>query len=261
MPQRSIQGSAELARKIKNRRNTFGLTIEEAATRAGVGIKTWCRYEAGDSIRRDKCKGVCRALNWKWLPDDIEIAAPLAPDRQYADLEAWSSYLAEQYGFFAAMAFAVGSDMLLDYLEQDLSDLASLPAGTHIGQLNTSFLRNELPRQFLMRYDYEFLYQMRCSLLCLRRNAADGANMAAHSVMEELIIYLCTQEAKAYVELNGNAICRAEAESLDALEAWAFDLFDDCDILTWLYTDGHCVGEDNVYHFLHWNERHFNVND
>ena len=44
------------------------LTIEEAASRAGVGTKTWCRYEAGESIRSDKCKGVCKALNWLSLP-------------------------------------------------------------------------------------------------------------------------------------------------------------------------------------------------
>ncbi len=61
MPQKSIQGSKELGLKVKTRRNELGLTIEEAALRAGVGTKTWCRYEAGESIRRDKCKGICKA--------------------------------------------------------------------------------------------------------------------------------------------------------------------------------------------------------
>ena len=64
MAMRSIKGNQELAKKIKARRNELGLTIEEAAIRAGVGIKTWSRYEAGESIREDKYKGVCKALNW-----------------------------------------------------------------------------------------------------------------------------------------------------------------------------------------------------
>ena len=63
MASKSIQGSQELAKKIRSRRNELGFTIEEAAKRAGVGTKTWCRYEAGESIREDKYRGVCKALN------------------------------------------------------------------------------------------------------------------------------------------------------------------------------------------------------
>ena len=55
MAQKTIQGSKTLASQIKSRRNELGLTIEESASRAGVGTKTWCRYEAGESIRKDKC--------------------------------------------------------------------------------------------------------------------------------------------------------------------------------------------------------------
>ena len=48
MSQKVIQGTPKLADAIKGRRQELGLTIEEAASRAGVGIKTWCRYEAGE---------------------------------------------------------------------------------------------------------------------------------------------------------------------------------------------------------------------
>lgn len=65
MALKSIPVDQELARKIKLRRQELNLTIEEAASRAGVGTKTWCRYEAGGSIRQDKCKGICKALNWR----------------------------------------------------------------------------------------------------------------------------------------------------------------------------------------------------
>ena len=49
MAQKTIQGNQVLARQIRSRRNELGLTIEEASSRAGVGTKTWCRYEAGES--------------------------------------------------------------------------------------------------------------------------------------------------------------------------------------------------------------------
>ena len=63
MAQKSISGTLKLAEKIRARRNELHLTIEEAAKRAGLGTKTWCRYEAGESIREDKYRGVCKALN------------------------------------------------------------------------------------------------------------------------------------------------------------------------------------------------------
>ena len=61
MAQKSIPGNEILAKQIKSRRNELGLTIEEAASRAGVGTKTWCRYEAGEAIRSDKAN--CQTEN------------------------------------------------------------------------------------------------------------------------------------------------------------------------------------------------------
>ena len=65
MAPKTILSNEDLGKKIKVRRNELRLTIEEAASRAGVGVKTWCRYESGGSIRKDKCKGICKALNWR----------------------------------------------------------------------------------------------------------------------------------------------------------------------------------------------------
>ena len=58
MTMRAIKGSLKLAESIRNKRNELNLTIEEAALKAGVGTKTWSRYESGESIRRDKVRGV-----------------------------------------------------------------------------------------------------------------------------------------------------------------------------------------------------------
>ena len=65
----TIAGSKEMGSRIKNQRKALGLTIEEAARRAHVGTKTWCRYESGEAIRADKWKGVCKALNWMQIED------------------------------------------------------------------------------------------------------------------------------------------------------------------------------------------------
>lgn len=36
------------------------------------------------------------------------------------------------------MAFAAGSDILLDDIKEDMTGLASMPCGSHIGQLSIS---------------------------------------------------------------------------------------------------------------------------
>lgn len=124
------------------------------------------------------------------------------------------------------MSFAAGSDILLDFIQQDMADLASMPVGSHIGQLGTSMIDGSLPPQFLMQYDYDFLYRMKCTLLGLRWIAGNKLPVIAHSVMEELLIYLCNEEAQAMLELSEGM--EDAGESGDAyLGDWVFDLFDD----------------------------------
>ncbi len=75
MGAKSIKGSLELGKSIRRRRNELNLTIEEVALKAGVGTKTWSRYEAGESIRKDKSKGICKALNWHSIQEDDSDAS------------------------------------------------------------------------------------------------------------------------------------------------------------------------------------------
>ena len=160
MAQQTIQGSESLAKKLKHRRKELGLTIEEAASRAGVGTKTWSRYEAGESIRKDKCRGVCRAMNWNTLPDTEKENIERFSIEEYKKHGAWSEFLEKAFSETAALSFAVGSDILLDHIQEDMNRLSSMPAGSHIGQIDISWLKEDLPEQFLMKYDYEFLFQM-----------------------------------------------------------------------------------------------------
>lgn len=252
MAQQTIQGSESLAKQIRLRRLELGLTIEEAASRADVGTKTWCRYESGESIRRDKCKGICKALNWLSLPNNEAENDDVLSVKDYLNHSAWSDYLAKTYGDRAAMSFAAGSDIMLDHLKADLEELSSMPVGTHIGQLSISMLEYDLPEQFLMEYNYNFLYQMKCKLQQLQGLAKLGVPMIAHSVLEELIIYLCNEEANSLIELY-NGIEGIEKEGTDD---WVFELFQDMDIVTFLYSDIY-VSDNHPYHFKYWNDEQF----
>lgn len=243
---KSIQGNKNFANKIKNRRNELGLTIEQAAKRAGVGTKTWCRYEAGESIRQDKYRGVCKALNWIGEMDQDEDVLDIS---EYRNHEAWSAYLEQNYGEVAAASFAIGSDLLLDYVKEDMAELLKMPQYSHIGQIDLSMLVDILPQQFCMRYDYDFLYALYTTIYWLRSKAHSGMEIIAHSVLEELAIYLMVQESQVLLESN--------EELLDGdWDEWVFDLFDDMDIITYLYSDQYLTKDDS-YHFDHWMENQF----
>ena len=248
MGQKSVKGNEKLAQAIKMRRIELNLTIEEAATRAGVGTKTWCRYEAGESIRQDKCKGICKALNWRGFPNEDEEDV-LLNTREYEDHEAWSQYLFDQFGEVAAVSFAIGSDILLDYVKDDMEELLKMPRGTHIGQIGVSFLANELPQQFCMKYDYDFMYALYTTIVRLRKIAHANMQIVAHTVLEELAIYLIVEQSRFLMESSN---CNLE----EYWDEWIFDLFDDMDIITCLYSDQYLT-EDNCYHFNHWMENQF----
>lgn len=253
MAGRAIQGSEALAAKIKRRRNELGLTIEEAALKAGVGTKTWSRYEAGESIRMDKCKGICKALKWHTFPDE-EVDERIETD-EYRGHMAWSSFLEKKFGSRAAMCFASGSEILWDNINQDMQGLAAMPKGSHIGQLRASWLKGDLPEQFLVNYDYDFLYRMKCALYDMIECAHGGRDMTAHTVLQELILYLCNDKAETLIEICGGLDEAEEEEDLGS-EDWVFDLLGDEDIITFLYSNWYLT-EDDPYHYSRWDKRQF----
>ncbi len=256
MSQKSIKGTIALGKAIKSRRQELGLTIEEAASKAGVGIKSWCRYESGESIRSDKVKGICKALNWHAFPNEGGKDEITFDIEYYKNHESWSPYLCEQFGEAVAISFIIGSEIVLDHIKDDLSELSTLPRGSHIGQLPFSMLKDSLPQQFLMRYDYDYLYQLKATVLQLIKNATNPKVFVAHSVMEELAIYLFMEEASAFMECMSAEMEAIGIDDLDELNDWAFDLFDDMDIVTFLYSN-RFLTEDNIYHFDHWSEDQF----
>ncbi len=256
MGQKSVKGSSALAKSIKLRRNELNLTIEEAASRAGVGTKTWSRYESGESIRKDKCKGICKALNWHSLPGEADSNTGDKFDlNDYRKHEAWSPYLVDTFGTLAATSFVIGSDILLDNLREDIEALSSMPKGSHIGEIGTSWLELSLPSQFLMRYDYDFLYILRHTVIQFRLEASVGGQLIAHSVIEELALYLIVEESRFLMETI-EANDEFGDEDYDNWDEWIFDIFDDMDLITFLYSNMYLTN-DHTYHFDHWLEKQF----
>lgn len=266
MPPRTKEGSAELADAIKQRRCELGLSAEEAARRAGVGTKTWFRYESGSSIRSDKVKGVCRALSWSALPVQEGMAKGIGEEYAWLESiddshEAWSPWLVETFGSKAAVSFAVGSDILLDYLNEDLSELAQMPSGTHLGELSCSWLADCLPQQFLTQYTYQFAYRLRSVLAQYRVRARFGHEMYAHSPVEELLIRLIRDFSFDAIEewvpkLNDGASDDDQWQETEGWKDWPEDLCDDDDFNLFL-DNRRWVEEGELYHFDRWFEPQF----
>lgn len=78
--------------------------------------------------------------------------------------------------------------------------------------------------------------------------------MTAYSVMEELLLYLCNEEATALIEL-GSGINRFEDDNTVS-EEWVFDLLGDADIVSYLYADLY-LSSEHPYHFSHWSDQQF----
>ena len=258
MSQQTIKGTPKLAEAIRNRRKELGLTIEEAAVKAGVGTKTWCRYEAGEAIRKDKTRGLCKALKWHALPSNPDDNNTEFNLEDYKSHTAWSNYICDRYGEAAAVSFVIGSDIVLDHLEEDMKELSHMPRGTHIGQLPFSAMKDILPEQFLMQYDYEFIYHFKITVERLRETAKYGGHFLAHNVMQELAIYLFIEESKFLMECMTPEMQDYGVSGMDIWDEWGFDLFEDMDIVTCLYS-GDYLTTDHIYHFDNWAKYQFHM--
>jgi hypothetical protein len=101
--------------------------------------------------------------------------------------------------------------------------------------------------------------------------------MTAQSVIEELVLYLVVEESRDIMnemdfdldDTNHNYTeeddIRYEAEgeyeySYANWDQWAFDLFDDMDIETFLYDDIFLLSPNDSYHFDNWYKQQFFVN-
>ena len=259
MPPKTIKSSHKLGETIKNRRNELNLTIEEAALKSGIGTKTWSRYESGTSIRRDKVKGICKALKWKTIPETDDSGIIDNVDfSEYRKSEMWSPFLEENYGKYVALSFVIGSDILLDEINEDLAALSKMPRGSHIGEIPSSFISSIMPEQFLVRYDYEFMFALRQTLIYFRKIAPHTKNLIAHRVIDELILYLIEERSEFLMEEMESDFDSEEEDNTD-WRGWSFDIFDDMDIISYLYSDLDSLPPSDSYHFDNWFKQQFYI--
>ena len=263
MPPKSIKSNPELGEAIKNKRNELNLTIEEAALKAGIGTKTWSRYESGESISRDKVRGLCKALHWAALPEISGINISIDEDfNRYKNNEAWSPYLMERFGKYAASSFVIGSGILLDEINEDISVLSEMPAGSHIGEVPSSFISTIMPEQFLMRYDYEFMWALRITLIRFRKISHLKNALLAHSVIEELVLYLIMEKSRALIEeMRSYSATDKDEDKYKRWDEWVYDIFDDMDLITYLYSDMVILTPDDTYHFDHSFKQQFYISE
>ena len=247
MAREVIKGSSELAKIIREAREGMNLTVDAAAKQIGISPKTWERYEKGESIRRDICVLLCDLLGF--VPykktDNDNILSYIEEFKQKCE---WSQSIEDNYGELAALSFSLGSSILIDYIEADLAELAKLPAGSHLGEIiGESWILYLLPEQFLTRYDYEFVFHLKQELCMMRWIAFEGCEIQAHSVLQELLIYMCAEQAAPLLEI----------ETEDYSPCWVFDMFDDMDIVTFLYSVHFYLSEDSPFHFDYWDDKVF----
>jgi transcriptional regulator with XRE-family HTH domain len=260
MPPKTIKSNLKLGEIIKNRRNELNLTIEEAASKSGLGTKTWSRYESGASIRRDKVRGICKTLKWKTIPetDDASIIDGIDFD-EYRKKDTWSPYLEKHFGKYAALSFVIGSSILLDEINENLAALSKMPRGSHIGEIPDSFISSIMPEQFLVRYDYEFIFALRQILIWFRKTASHTDSIIAHRVIDELILHLIEEESEFFME-----DIDFDADSEDDYSdwrGWAFEIFDDMDIVTYLFSDLNPLSPIHTYHFDNWFKPQFYIQE
>jgi hypothetical protein len=168
---------------------------------------------------------------------------------------AWSERIAAVYGKRAAGNFVLGSTLLLKDVNQALQTLASMPKGTHIGMSSCPF-KEMLPPQFLMEYNYEFIYGFKCVLLKIRQDAHTGRPLFAQTILEELVyslIFIYHRDFIAAYDMDAEVYSfEPDFQEETDPDDWYFDLLLDKDLLEVLY-DYHQIPYEHAYHFENWN--------
>jgi hypothetical protein len=152
----------------------------------------------------------------------------------------------------AAYSFSVGSELLLSDIQEDLEALSHLPRGSHLGQVDNSIIYDSLPEQFKLHYDYDFLFALKQAITGLRNTVFRQQKIIAHSVIEELALYLIVENAQSYIEIMECDTSQYMNEEETDWEHWIYAIFDDMDIVSFLYSDFGCLSPDHTYHFDHW---------
>jgi len=115
-----------------------------------------------------------------------------------------------------------------------------------------------MPEQFLMRYDFELLWALRDTLIRYRKIARNTKNIIAHSVIDELVLYIIIEKSRFLMEdIESDIDLDDENDEYIGWDEWIFEIFDDMDIVTFLYTDSYLLTPNDSYHFDNWLKQQF----
>lgn len=248
MPPRTTSISKETGEKIRERRCELGYTVEEAAAKAGVSPKTWSRYEAGGSVRVDKLGHVLGTLNWKEMPgQEVEEECHI---RDHVDRNSvqWRAWIAGGLSEDEALALYLAAEELSDELWEALDKLSGMSGDSHIGQVSSyacDHLAYYLPKRYLTRYGYEFLFEMKNRLDALIFGKLANMPEVMHSCFfDDVVWYVLVLRARLYVEMYDLEV------DLDPCDFVEDDfVFED---LETLFDDAVIPKPDYQWHFDNW---------
>lgn len=201
MPPKTIELTVEQAASIRARREERGLTIEAAARAGGVGSETWRRWEGGSAVRLDKLPGLLKVLRISTLDQLMESKAEGSRIDLRGDVAKLPASLRD-LGEIAAV-FMAGLEILSDSVNNDIEELATMPRGSHVGQLSISMLLEHLPDRWTTRYDHEFCWRLKSSLSGMRdRIRVMPEPVIARTPADDLIVRAALREGVMYYELG-----------------------------------------------------------
>lgn len=194
----------------------------------------------------------------EWMKRENEEIDKIINTDEYRNNEKWSQYLADTFSNFAAVSFIVGTDILGDILDDNINILSHMPKGTHIGEISeenyhtifSSYLPEMLPKQFLTYYNHEFLSLLKTRLNNFVSLAKKNETILAHSILDEILFYLILQSSFHFFDEVEDELKEHDCDE------WIFDMFDDMDIITFLYSDMH-ISKQNTFHFDNWATNQF----
>lgn len=99
-----------------------------------------------------------------------------------------------------------------------------------------------------MEYD---IYSHSNNIDCFRMRAKEVIKLVANSVLNEICLYLIMEESTILIENIVEQLSDEDLEHFIYPNNWAYDLFDDIDVYTLLYSWFY-LNTDNTYHFSHW---------
>lgn len=244
--------SKSLANYIHHRRLEVGVSSTDLAEISNMSKSNWESFEKNGGAIPLKSKDIILDLLFlERFPKEKECDFIDKLFEEAKENKLWPGKIYQTMGLTPALSFIAGCEILSDDINNDLEELSKLPKESHLGQLDTSLLLSLLPQQFITKYDYEFVYKLSKVLAQYTSRNKVGSSYTAHNVIEEICLYLIAKESILYFEsLDENSHLQLK-ELLDYNDEWPFDIFDDMDSYTFLYTDIY-IEEDSPYHFKNW---------